>query len=40
MMSTDQTLDSPSLAPQNTSVRRRHGLRPLPAPCAPPCNGD
>jgi hypothetical protein len=29
MMSTDQTLDSPSLAPQNTSVRRRHGLRPL-----------
>ncbi|MFC5549561.1 hypothetical protein [Massilia aerilata] len=29
MMSTDQTLDSPSLAPQNTGVRRRHGLRPL-----------
>jgi hypothetical protein len=29
MMSTDQTLDSPSLAPQNSSVRRRHGLRPL-----------
>jgi hypothetical protein len=29
MMSTDQTLASPSLAPQNTSVRRRHGLRPL-----------
>jgi hypothetical protein len=29
MMSTDQTLDSPSLAPQNAGVRRRHGLRPL-----------
>jgi hypothetical protein len=29
MMSTDQTLASPSLAPQNTSVRRRNGLRPL-----------
>jgi hypothetical protein len=29
MMSTDQTLESPSLAPQNTSVRRRSGLRPL-----------
>jgi hypothetical protein len=29
MMSTDQTFASPSLAPQNTSVRRRHGLRPL-----------
>jgi hypothetical protein len=29
MMSTDQTLVSPSLAPQNTSVRRRSGLRPL-----------
>ncbi len=28
-MSTDQTLDSPSLAPHNTSVRRRHGLRPM-----------
>jgi len=29
MMNTDQTLDSPSLAPQNADVRRRHGLRPL-----------
>jgi hypothetical protein len=29
MMSTDQTLESPSLAPHNTSVRRRNGLRPL-----------
>jgi len=29
MMSTDQTLDSPSLAPQNAGARRRHGLRPL-----------
>jgi hypothetical protein len=29
MMSTDQTLDSPSLAPQNSRVRRRSGLRPL-----------
>jgi hypothetical protein len=29
MMSTDQTLDSPSLAPQNSKVRRRSGLRPL-----------
>jgi hypothetical protein len=29
MMSTDQTLDSPSLAPQNTGVRRSYGLRPL-----------
>jgi hypothetical protein len=29
MMHTDQTLDSPSLAPQNTGVRRRYGLRPL-----------
>jgi hypothetical protein len=29
MMSTDQTLESPSLAPQNAGVRRRHGLRPL-----------
>ncbi|MGJ7917656.1 hypothetical protein ACI48D_19530 [Massilia sp. LXY-6] len=29
MMSIDQTLDSPSLAPQNTRVRRRSGLRPL-----------
>jgi hypothetical protein len=29
MMSTDQTIESPSLAPQNTSVRRRNGLRPL-----------
>ena len=28
-MNTDQTLDSPSLAPQNADVRRRHGLRPL-----------
>ena len=28
-MSTDQTLDSPSLAPQNAGARRRHGLRPL-----------
>lgn len=28
-MSTDQTLAPPSLAPQNTSARRRHGLRPL-----------
>lgn len=28
-MSTDQTLDSPSLAPQNSKVRRRSGLRPL-----------
>ena len=28
-MSTDQTLDSPSLAPQNTGVRRSYGLRPL-----------
>ena len=31
MMHTDQTLDSPSLAPQNTGVRRRYGLRPLAA---------
>jgi len=29
MMITDQTLDSPSLAPQNAGVRRRNGLRPL-----------
>jgi hypothetical protein len=29
MMNTDQTLESPSLAPQNADVRRRHGLRPL-----------
>jgi hypothetical protein len=29
MMSTDQTLASPSLAPQNAGVRRRHGLRSL-----------
>jgi hypothetical protein len=29
MMSTDQTLVPPSLAPQNAVVRRRHGLRPL-----------
>jgi hypothetical protein len=29
MMSTDQTLAPSSLAPQNSSVRRRHGLRPL-----------
>jgi hypothetical protein len=29
MMSTDQTLDSPSLAPQNTGVRRSYGMRPL-----------
>lgn len=29
MMNTDQTLDSPSLAPQNAGARRRHGLRPL-----------
>jgi hypothetical protein len=29
MMSTDQTLASPSLAPQNAGARRRHGLRPL-----------
>jgi len=28
-MHTDQTLDSPSLAPQNTGVRRSYGLRPL-----------
>ena len=28
-MSTDQTFDSPSLAPQNAGARRRHGLRPL-----------
>lgn len=27
MMSTDQTLESPSLAPQNADVRRRHGMR-------------
>jgi hypothetical protein len=29
MMSTDHSLDSPSLAPQNTGVRRSYGLRPL-----------
>ena len=29
MMSTDQILAPPSLAPQNAGVRRRHGLRPL-----------
>jgi hypothetical protein len=29
MMSTDQTFDSPSLAPQNTGVRRSYGMRPL-----------
>jgi hypothetical protein len=29
MIPTDQTLDSPSLAPQNTGVRRSYGLRPL-----------
>lgn len=29
MMSTDQSFASPSLAPHNTSVRRRNGLRPL-----------
>jgi len=29
MMNTDQTLESPSLAPQNADVRRRHGMRPL-----------
>jgi hypothetical protein len=29
MMHTDQTLASPSLAPQNTGVRRSYGLRPL-----------
>ena len=28
-MNTDQTLESPSLAPQNADVRRRHGMRPL-----------